>query len=93
MVQGEEDAEDKRQVTLDGEKLRGEEEGKSDLNAQLCIFSPPLSFRHRKKKHGLVLLIKVKMMLKKKNEFNISSCFLNFFSSLQLCNGSQPMNE
>lgn len=49
MVQGEEDAEDKRQVTLDREKLRGEEEGKSDLNAQLCIFSPPLSFRHRKK--------------------------------------------
>lgn len=67
MVQGEEDAEDKRQVTLDREKLRGEEEGKSDLNAQLCIFSPPLGFRHRKKKTklGLVLLIKVKMMLKK----------------------------
>lgn len=66
MVQGEEDAEDKRQVTLDREKLRGEEEGKSDLNAQLCIFSPPLGFRHRKKKLALVLLIKVKMMLKKR---------------------------
>lgn len=53
MVQGEEDAEDKRQVTPDREKLRGEEEGKSDLNAQLCIFSPPLGFRHRKKNNSV----------------------------------------